>query len=648
MATTKTKRTAKRAPKDGWKCRWCSSTNPAGEVFCKCGALTPALIGIERALADVLGPNDDLAVVWPMLRETGATDDGIRDAIAKALRWYSVTRVVSEPYTACWGRLDPDSGGPRIWFEEGDAPPLGKTPDRDPDFAGEKLIAAVRSIFGIGEPVAKAESRKPKAEKADNPKSKIENPKSPDQVRHLAVSTIRVSSANPRKEFSQHAHTQLVESIKADGLLQPLTVRPAGDGSFELLAGERRLRAAKSAGLKEVPALIRHDVDDAKAARIRLAENYVRENLNPIEEAEAFRALLDEHGFTQRELAEYFGLSQGKIANSVRMMKLPEAWRERVISREITATHARTLATFADAPAVLSSVEVALAEFPRLNKTEPIPADTLEEWIDKAVDVGTRPLSGGYWDRGRRKYTTVRLTKKERERPELDVREVPFASGPELRAFNIALWDELQLAAESRAAERAEKKQGRDAENPKSDTAAERREKANQKAEQYRRRLETWYHEWLRGRIIAKLEALPVMADDSAIFPALSMLLEISADPRELSKLFGGQIEELVRSKVIESLRRRIGECYSDLAPGDVRWIAGRIGVSLETDWAGPTAEFLELHDRSQIAALAKEWGVGHLIALAKTRREEIDELVTAKITGAPPKALTKLVKGLR
>ena len=146
----------------------------------------------------------------------------------------------------------------------------------------------------------------------------------------------------PRKYFDPELLEELAESIKENGLLQPILVREYGDGRYQIIAGERRFRASKIAGLDEIPAIIL-DSDDKKVAEISLIENNQRENLNPIEEAMAFRALAPEYGMTQEELAFKVGKSLSAIANSTRLLDLPDDVLEMVANGDISAGHGRTL-----------------------------------------------------------------------------------------------------------------------------------------------------------------------------------------------------------------------------------------------------------------------------------------------------------------
>lgn len=158
----------------------------------------------------------------------------------------------------------------------------------------------------------------------------------------LKLSMIDPKSDQPRKYFDKEALEELSASIKENGLLQPILVREYGEGRYQIIAGERRFRASKLAELEEIPAIIL-DRDDRKVAEISLIENIQREDLNPIEEALAYKALAEEYGLTQEEVAEKVGKSRSAIANATRLLDLPEDILEMVANCDISAGHGRTL-----------------------------------------------------------------------------------------------------------------------------------------------------------------------------------------------------------------------------------------------------------------------------------------------------------------
>lgn len=161
-------------------------------------------------------------------------------------------------------------------------------------------------------------------------------------LKTVPIAFIKPSTNNPRKLFKQDELQDLARSLQEKGFLQPLVVRPMGSDQFELVAGERRWRAAQLAGLHEVPILVR-ELSDGEALEIALIENIQRADLNPLEEARAYRQLMQEFQYTQQQLAESLGKSRSHIANTLRLLTLPEEVRARIDDGELTAGHARAL-----------------------------------------------------------------------------------------------------------------------------------------------------------------------------------------------------------------------------------------------------------------------------------------------------------------
>lgn len=161
----------------------------------------------------------------------------------------------------------------------------------------------------------------------------------------LPLSEIVPNKEQPRKTFDEGALQELADSITQHGVLQPLLVRPLPEGGYQLVAGERRWRASRMAGLKEVPVVVK-DLSDVETMEIAIIENLQREDLNPIEEAEGLQALIDRCGFTQDEVATSVGKSRPAIANSLRLLKLPPEVRDMTREGVISAGHARALLGF--------------------------------------------------------------------------------------------------------------------------------------------------------------------------------------------------------------------------------------------------------------------------------------------------------------
>ena len=167
----------------------------------------------------------------------------------------------------------------------------------------------------------------------------------------LEVSKIRPNPRQPRRSFDEAALDELAGSMKTQGLLQPVVVRPLSDGLFELIAGERRWRAAQRAGIHQIPAVVR-DVPDERVLELALIENLQREELNAIEEAEAYRILADDLELSHGEIAQRVGKQRTTIANALRLLSLPEVVKDMVRDRLISMGHARALLALEDVKAI--------------------------------------------------------------------------------------------------------------------------------------------------------------------------------------------------------------------------------------------------------------------------------------------------------
>ena len=183
-------------------------------------------------------------------------------------------------------------------------------------------------------------------EAAPPPASADPAPSRPDGVREIEIGRIKPSAVQPRVHFDEDAIAELADSIAQRGVLQPILVRPIADG-FEIVAGERRWRAAQRAQLHKIPALVR-DIDDSTTAEIALIENVQREDLNAIEEAEGYRQLIERHGHTQDDVAKLVHKSRSHVANLLRLLGLPEFVRQSLLRGDISMGHARALATAED------------------------------------------------------------------------------------------------------------------------------------------------------------------------------------------------------------------------------------------------------------------------------------------------------------
>ena len=182
-----------------------------------------------------------------------------------------------------------------------------------------------------------------------------------NQKTTIRIGLVEPKAGQPRKTFDAQPLEALAASISVHGILQPILVRELPNGKFQIVAGERRWRAAKLAGLAEVPAIIL-DSDEREAAEIALVENIQREDLNPVEEAMAYRQLAEDYDMTQEELAAKLGKSRSAIANAERLLDLPDEVLALVAAKELTAGHARTLLSLREEADVIAAAHRTIAE----------------------------------------------------------------------------------------------------------------------------------------------------------------------------------------------------------------------------------------------------------------------------------------------
>lgn len=164
---------------------------------------------------------------------------------------------------------------------------------------------------------------------------------------NLPMEQVRPNKDQPRKQFDDEALSELTESIRLHGVIQPINVRRLSSGYYEIISGERRWRAARDAGLEEIPALVL-EADDRKAMELALIENLQREDLNPMEEARGFQSLMDEFGLTQEEVSRQVGKSRPAVANAVRLLSLDDELKQYVEAEILSAGHARALLGLSD------------------------------------------------------------------------------------------------------------------------------------------------------------------------------------------------------------------------------------------------------------------------------------------------------------
>ena len=213
-------------------------------------------------------------------------------------------------------------------------------------------------------------------------------PAADDVLIEIPVDQIEANPAQPRKSFSPEALEELVTSIRASGVIQPVIVRHRGPG-YQLIAGERRWRAARQAGLERIPAIVR-DATDAESLELALVENLLREDLNPIDEAEAYEKLLGQFGWTQEELAGRIGRDRSSIANPLRLLRLPEEIQADLRGGRLTMGHARALLALTNPADQLRLRDDILAHAWSVRATE----DSIRALEEAARPRGAAPRTG--------------------------------------------------------------------------------------------------------------------------------------------------------------------------------------------------------------------------------------------------------------
>ena len=210
-----------------------------------------------------------------------------------------------------------------------------------------------------------------------------DNGVSENGVTQLRLSEIEPNRDQPRRQFDEEALAELADSIRKVGLLQPITVRPMANLGYQIVAGERRWRACRMAGLETVPVIVK-EMTDQECAEIAMIENLQREDLNPVEEAEGYRSLIDRFGLTQEQVAQAVGKSRPAIANALRLLALPEETLSLLADGRITAGHARALLAIEDptlrkAAAAMAQKGATVREIEQLGKRRPQPHARVEK-----------------------------------------------------------------------------------------------------------------------------------------------------------------------------------------------------------------------------------------------------------------------------
>lgn len=245
----------------------------------------------------------------------------------------------------------------------------------------------------------------------------------------LRISEIEPNRSQPRKEFDESALADLADSIREHGVIQPLLVRPLPTGGYQLVAGERRWRASRMAGLGEVPVVIR-ELSDHEAMELALIENLQRQDLNPMEEALGYRSLMEEYQMTQEEVAKAIGKSRPAIANSLRLLALPQQVVDLIREGKLSAGHGRALLALEEESAILEAARTAVKKHWTVREIE-----KMAQSSHKKTKVSTGPDKDHY-------YTELELALSQ-----VLGRQVTITSKGKNRTLSIAFFDKEDLSA---------------------------------------------------------------------------------------------------------------------------------------------------------------------------------------------------------
>ena len=206
-----------------------------------------------------------------------------------------------------------------------------------------------------------------------------------DRLREIDVDRIIPNSNQPRKSFDDSKLDELAVSIRTHGIVQPIVVRSLQDGVFQIVAGERRWRAAQRAGLIRIPALVR-EAEEQQALELALVENVQRESINPIDQASAYQRLLSEFGMTQEEIARRVGKSRAGVANLLRLLKLPGEVQQWLLEERLTAGHAKALLSLSGADAIVDAAREMIRENYSVRQAEALVAQPVKKSGSKKTE----------------------------------------------------------------------------------------------------------------------------------------------------------------------------------------------------------------------------------------------------------------------
>jgi len=481
------------------------------------------------------------------------------------------------------------------------------------------------------------------------------------EEKDVPYSEIKRSSANPRTVFDEQLISEMAPTIETICRLNPLTIR---EGTNELIDGETRHRAGQVGNAKSLRCKI-VKCTDSQAAVIRILTSLQRRDLNAIDRATGIKALQQQHGLSQRELEDVLKMKQGSISNLTRLLDLPDEWRKRVISGEITATAARELCPWVTEPEVMKSISEELFELPAEDRST-----ALTEVINRAVNEFSRPLKNSwYYDDNVHRSRIVDLKPTDEERQALRIRKVKIYRIDQDRCFNIELWEQLQTACEQKRAAKELKKLDSKGSKAESSDPKKAAENAKRQKEIFAKKLYRYRVRWFQKQLIYSAAEADGLASAKylLIFGTLGGASQRGSDltailgyhghevdrwEKDCAKLLTMTAEEV--AKVIRStlqlwLDAKFEGWNPVLEPELIELLAQVAQIDLKRDWpksclekdGDSLQEYLAILTREQLLELMAEWTMTPPAATAK--RSEIVTLIT-DIFGARSRATPKLL----
>ena len=607
----------------------------------------------DEALRLLLHPTARDAFYWESLRKGKVAGD-----LTKI--WKKV--VSCKKPAAC---ANAKGGVPMVWF--------GSTkPNGTPSLSGDELRTAVRRILNLPEPeeVSVATKSPGKGKKGAKPAAE---PVTASELlagievieeRDVPFREIQRSRENPRLAFDETLIADMAPTIETICRMNPLTVR---EGSLELIDGETRHRAGEVAGAKSLRCKIIR-CSDAQAATIRLLTSLQRRDLNAIERAKGIKALQEKHGLSQRALVDVLQLEQGTISNYVRLLDLPDAWQQRVISGEISALTMRQLLPFADEPEVLQDLAQELDQL----DSECRNAEFIT-LLSNSLRNSSRPLER--WDSVFCKQLVLNLS--DEQQKSLRIRKVDG----ERRAFNLKLCEELFKAERDKIADRQAKRTEKGSGSPAAagKTEEEVRESQQRQAEIFQKRVYRFKIAWLQSMVNSKIakateqQLLKLLLYFSAgpnLFLRSESILEGLGVERQYGlpleemlggvlKITGGNTWEVVRACMANWVSSPFDASRTDVPPAVIEVLAKEFDVDPKRDWAksflegapceGMLEHYIQLLTKDQLSALMTEWKLSYFPAgdaaetraIANAKRGDLVEfLATAGINKPCPVAV--------